>query len=313
MYAYDDQRGTFTVRARRVRVVGIVLAVIFEHLLRRQAGVITLAQAMGCGMSANTVARRARSGAWERLHPAVYLVGGHRLTGEARIWAAWLWAGERSLVSGPAAAFCWGMHRDAPAEIEVTVPARHRPRPQPGILVRRRNVADIDRMGRDGLWLTAPALTALETAVALPDGSTFLDRALQRHVRFPTLYRAYCRSIGCHGSAAAGRMIAAAADRADSAAERLLVRILRGAGVTGWVLGYPIGGYRIDLAFPAAKVAVEVDGWAWHVDPERFRADRRKGNTLVRDGWDLLRFTWHDLHGRPREVVSDITRTVGCP
>lgn len=153
-------------------------------------------------------------------------------------------------------------------------------------------------------------LAALASAVALPDGSTFLDRALQRHVRFPALYRAFCRNMGQEGSSEAGRLIAAAADRADSAAERLLVTILREAGVTGWVLGHPFGPYRIDLAFPAVMVAVEVDGWAWHVDPERFRADRRKGNALVRGRWDLLRFTWHDLDGRPAESVGEITETL---
>jgi very-short-patch-repair endonuclease len=107
-----------------------------------------------------------------------------------------------------------------------------------------------------------------------------------------------------HGSSEAGRLIIAAADRADSAAERLLVKLLREAGITGWVLGYPFGHYRIDLAFPASKVAIEVDGWAWHVDAERFRNDRRKGNAIARERWDLLRFTWHDLDGRPGETGS---------
>jgi hypothetical protein len=55
---------------------------------------------------------------------------------------------------------------------------------------------------------------------------------------------------------------------------------------------------------------VEVDGWAWHVDPERFRADRRKQNALVRDGWGPLRFTWHDLDQRPRSVADEIWSTV---
>ena len=88
------------------------------------------------------------------------------------------------------------------------------------------------------------------------------------------------------------------------------MKILRDAGIGGWVLGCPFGPYRIDLAFPAAMVAIEVDGWAWHVDAERFRADRRKGNALVRAGWDLLRFTWHDLDGRPGEVLAEIVETL---
>ncbi|WP_161631648.1 type IV toxin-antitoxin system AbiEi family antitoxin domain-containing protein [Pseudonocardia asaccharolytica] len=64
-----------------------------EHLVERQAGVLTLAQALACGMSADTVQRRVRDGLWTRLHPRAHLVGGHRLTDEARVWAAWLWTG----------------------------------------------------------------------------------------------------------------------------------------------------------------------------------------------------------------------------
>jgi len=146
----------------------------------------------------------------------------------------------------------------------------------------------------------------LETAIALPDGAAFLDRALQRHLRFPELYGAYCRGLGRVGSAEMGRLLVAAADRADSAAERLVIKHLRAAGITGWVSGFPFGPYLIDLAFPQAKVAVEIDGWAWHVDRDRFANDRRKQNALVRAGWTVLRFTWHDLTTAPHSVVAQI-------
>lgn len=108
----------------------------FERIVARQGGVISLRQAVECGMSAATVQRRTREGVWERLHPAVYLVGGHRLTGEARIRAAGLWAGERAAVSGTAAAFVHGMLPAAPATVEVTVPEAVHPRPQHGIVAR---------------------------------------------------------------------------------------------------------------------------------------------------------------------------------
>jgi very-short-patch-repair endonuclease len=281
-----------------------------DDLVARQAGVLALHQAVELGMSAATVQRRVRQGSWTRLHPATYLVGGHRMTDEARIRAAWLWAGEQAAISGAAAA-CWhGLIPGAPDQVEVTVPRRLGPGDRPDVRVRRRDLLPADLVGIRGIRLTGLPLSVLETAVALPEGSAFLDRALQRRVRFPTVYRAFCRNMGRRGSSAAGRLLVAAADRADSAAERLLVRLLREAGVTGWVLGHPFGPWRIDLAFPREKVAVEVDGWAWHVDAERFRNDRRKQNALVRDGWDPLRFTWHDLDGRPREVVEEIRATV---
>jgi very-short-patch-repair endonuclease len=243
----------------------------------------------------------------------VYLVGGHRLTDEARVRAASLWAGEASVLSGAAAAYWHGLLPRAPSEIEVTLPRRVGHRPRAGLRVRRRDLYAADLMSTRGVWLTGVPLTVLETAVALPDGSVFLDRALQTRARFPTVYRTYCRNMGRHGSSAAGRLLVAAADRADSAAERLLVRILRDAGISGWVLGHPFGPWRIDLAFPARKVAVEVDGWAWHVDAERFRNDRRKQNALVRAGWDPLRFTWHDLDQRPDAVLTEIGETLTTP
>lgn len=282
----------------------------FERLVARQAGVVSLAQAVAAGMSPGTVQRRVREGRWSRLHPGIYLVGGHRRTDEGRIRAAWLWGGPYSVVTGPAAAYWHGMLDDAPATIDLTVPAHTKPRPQPGIRLTRRDLYASDITELTDIRVAAPPFAALETALALPDGSTFLDRALQRHVRFPAVHRSFCRNMGRHGSSAAGRLLVAAADRADSAAERLLVRLLRGAGIQGWVLGHPLGPYWIDLAFPAERVAIEVDGWAWHVDPDRFRNDRRKGNYITRSGWDLLRFTWHGLQGQPAESIAEISQTL---
>ncbi len=281
-----------------------------EQLVERQGGVVSLAQALECGMSAATVRRRVREGRWKRLHPTVYLVGGHRYTDEARIRAAFLWAGPAAVVCGPAAAHLHRMLERLPAAVDLTVPAGMKPKPQPGVRIRRRDLCPEDVSRRSGILVAAKPFAALETAVALPDGSTFLDRALQKHVRFPALYRSFCRNMGRAGSSPAGRLLTAAADRAASEAERLLVRLLREAGIGGWVLGHPLGPYVIDLAFPVARVAIEVDGWAWHVDAERFRNDRRKGNYITRCGWDLLRFTWHGLDGEPAQSISEVRETL---
>ena len=88
---------------------------------------LALRQAVARGMSAATVQRRAREGAWKRLHPSVYLLAGHRLTDEARIRAAWLWAGEGAVVSGPAAAYWHGMLDRSPRIVDAHGPAREVP------------------------------------------------------------------------------------------------------------------------------------------------------------------------------------------
>ena len=108
------------------------------------------------------------------------------------------------------------MSTSAPAEIAVTVPRRLGLRGYAGVRIRRRDLADLDRICLDGVWCPAAPLTALETAITLPDGSAFLDRALQKHVRFEQLYQAYCRHKAAYGAARIGDLLTAAADRADS-------------------------------------------------------------------------------------------------
>lgn len=271
-----------------------------------QAGVVSRGQALACGVSARTVSRRVATGAWWPVHPGVYLVAGHRLTDEARVRAAWLWGGEHSTVSGPAAAFWHGMLGRRGFRLDLTMPrASHRQRPH-GVFLRRRDLDPEDRTALRGVVVTGCALTVLETAPVVARGAQFLDRALQSHIGFPELHEAYCRSAGSRGMGPAGAMLVACADRADSAAERLMLRLLNGAGFAGFVRAHPFGPFTVDVAFPVSRLAVEVDGWAWHVDTERFTTDRRKGNALVGAGWTLLRFTWGDLTERPGEVVAEI-------
>ena len=123
-----------------------------------------------------------------------------------------------------------------PRTVELTVPRECCPRSRPEVCLRRRAIGRTDLVKLRGLWLTDKPLTALEAAAAIPDGSVFLDRALQRHVPFPRVYRAYCRNLGSHGSARQGALLVAAADRADSAAERRAVALLRVAGLDSSLL-----------------------------------------------------------------------------
>jgi very-short-patch-repair endonuclease len=275
-------------------------------LIARQDGLITASQAARCGLTERSLQRRAREQGWRRVTPRVFLAAGHRFTDRARVRAAGLWAGNRGVISGPAAAWWHGMLTVLPARIEVTVPRCLGLRGCPGVRVRRRDLPAADKGISNGIGCTAAPLTVLETAIAVPDGSAFLDRALQKHIRFEDLYQAYCRNMGARGGARVAALLVGAADRADSAAERLLISLLRDSGLTGWERGLPFERWIIDVAFPEARLAIEVDGWAWHTDVDRFRADRRKGNALVRGGWQVLRFTWHDLTNRPAHVVLEI-------
>lgn len=139
-----------------------------------------------------------------------------------------------------------------------------------------------------------------------------MDSALQRHTELQDLWRAHLRNKGRHGSPAARRLLIAAADGARSEAERLLVKLLKEAGIRGWKANYRLGRYVVDVAFRDPKLAIETDGWAFHSDQEDFQKDRVKQNEIALMGWQVLRFTWLDLTEYPQRVIAEIRFAVEC-
>lgn len=283
-----------------------------EDMLLRQSGVVSRDQAVACGISARAMRGRLERGLVTEVHPGVYRSSAHPPSDTQRIWSASLWGGARGVLDGPAAAFWYGVLDRIPARspVGVTVPHAVRRRAPDGVRLRRRDLGPRDRAQVRGVGVTGLALTALETAVSLPDGVSFLDRVLQRRLPFAELYAAYCRSLGAPGTARAWFLLVEVADRADSRAERRLIGLLRRARVDGFERAVPFGRWTIDLAFPRQRVAIEFDGWAFHSGPDRFQNDRTKGNALVAAGWTVLRFTWRDLTEQPDDVLAQIRGAV---
>jgi very-short-patch-repair endonuclease len=210
------------------------------------------------------------------------------------------------------AAWWHGLSTFAPEVAEVTVPRNSHGRTRYGVRLRRRDVDPCDIVERNGLRVTALPLTVVEAAVRRGGGAKLMDRALQRHVELAQLWRAHLRNKGRHGSPAARRLLRAAQDGARSEAERLLVKLLRDAGFTGWKTNHPVGGYKVDVAFLAPKVAIEVDGWAFHTDSEVFQIDRVRQNAISLLGWNVLRFTWLDLTEYPERVIATIRHAISA-
>ena len=72
---------------------------------------------------------------------------------------------------------------------------------------------------------------------------------------------------------------------------------------------HPVRKWRFDFAWPAYRVAVEIDGGTWvgaksHASGPGIEADKDKHNAAVERGWRLLRFTSPDLRGA--QVIKTI-------
>ena len=96
--------------------------------------------------------------------------------------------------------------------------------------------------------------------------------------------------------------------KVTAVARAIAVRLLREAGLTGFAQQFPCAGRRIDIAFVEARLAIEIDGFAYHSNRARFQADRTKHNALVDQGWLVLRFTWSDLTERPTDFLDSVRR-----
>ncbi len=283
-----------------------------EEFLRRHDGVITLAQARSAGLTKQAVSRRVTAGKWLRCSRRVYFADDRDFTDAARVRAAVWGYGDRAVGSGLAAAWWHGLTRFAPDIVEVTVPRDSNGRCHDGSVVRRRDLNPADVVEHNGLRVTAPALTIVEAAVRRGGGAKLMDAALQRDAELRDLWRAHLRNKGRYGSPAARRLLQAAADGARSQAERLLLKLLRAARIDGWQANYRVGGYTIDVAFAAQRVAIEVDGWAYHSQAAEFQIDRERQNDIALLGWQVLRFTWLDLTEHPQRVLRIIRTAISA-
>lgn len=167
--------------------------------------------------------------------------------------------------------------------------------------------------------LTSRPRTIVDCLQTLPmqQARSLLDRVLQRQLITPAELRRRRQDVRHRAGVAQLAALLVDLDPAvHSEGERRLVRLVRGAGLTGWRTNVRVRlgatSAVVDMAFLRAMVAIEVDGRAWHTDPTRFQHDRTRQNRLHLAGWTVLRFTWEDVAHRPDYVVDTIRAAIGA-
>jgi very-short-patch-repair endonuclease len=120
---------------------------------------------------------------------------------------------------------------------------------------------------------------------------------------------------GVRASATVRAAVAVAGDGYGSRWERRLAKLLTSGGhrpqAQHRVVSVSGAVAYLDLAFPAVKLAIEIDGYVAHNKPAQFRRDRTRQNTLVAElGWTVLRYTPYDIATRPDAIVAEIQQTV---
>ncbi|MDQ3953386.1 MAG: type IV toxin-antitoxin system AbiEi family antitoxin domain-containing protein [Actinomycetota bacterium] len=286
----------------------------------RQHGCVVLGQALACGLSREGVLRRHRSGRWRRVLPGVYVINGAPDTWEQRLFAAALWGGEGVAVSGRSAATLWGFPGFRRGPVEISLPRARRRRS--GLVVHRASLERIDVTSLDGLPVTTAARTLADVAARI-DARSF-DAAFHHCLHEKLTDLATLRELAVRlsgpGFAGIGRLrealgaYAADARPAASPLEARCARMLAKSRLPAPRRQHEvrIGGRRrrVDFAWPAARVALEVDGYRWHSSRGAWESDRERLRDLRRAGWTVIQATHDDLERDFRRLEEELAALV---
>jgi hypothetical protein len=293
-----------------------------QALATAQGGVVSPAQLGACGFSAKAVRRRINEGTWHRVGGAIVLAPGHSgaagWNDASLSWILRLTFGPQTRISGALALRRARWH--LPHETHVVV-VKDKPNfGLPGVNVLRRPDIDADETAVGLRFVTArEALADCLTVLPPAAAANVLDTALQkRYIRPDTLAEDLTARVGRGRLNATGlrQLITRATSGSRSEAEQRMSRLLRRSGTGPWIPNHPLLDAtgrvtaEIDFAHVGLRIAIEVDGRAFHSDRGSFERDRWRQNALTLGGWLVLRFTWEQITQRPHEVIAVIQAAV---
>jgi very-short-patch-repair endonuclease len=287
-----------------------------DRVAAGQHGLVTSAQAIEL-LGRSRTYRWGREGRLVAVQPGVW-----RLLGSPSSWHQDLLAAQLSsggLASHRAATELWGMLRPT-GHVDVAVSWKRQPRLRPPAVVHRSVDLDPDDgVVRGGHRVTDPVRTIVDLGLVVPPElvADALSNALSKRLlllEHVQRLRAELSKCGRTGVGIIGEILERRwpeLNTEESVLEGRLLGILRDHELPMPTTQFEVwhGGRfvaRIDLAYPDALVAVELDGFEHHSTPEAFQRDRARQNDLVALGWMVLRFTWQDVARRPLEVIDSI-------
>jgi hypothetical protein len=278
-----------------------------------QGGVFTRQQALAAGFSPYRVRRLIERGEWRVVIGSVYAASARAMTPVSLSYAASLAAGLGAAVSHTTAAARDGLLVPADPEVHAIV-GRNARVAIPGLRTHRIEVSESELDMVNGVLSTTLPRTILDCLLWLPEeaGRALAVDALRRgRITADGLRSVVASSPQRHGLRRAWSVVSDVVGNAHSDSEVRAHRILRQAGITGWVANAPVHDSAglvgiVDLLFEDAKLVVELDGEAYHSNAQAFQRDRSRQNRLVALGYRPLRFTWHDLVHEPHRVVAEI-------
>jgi very-short-patch-repair endonuclease len=279
-----------------------------------QHGPVSHAQALACGLTAQDLHYRVRTGRLHRYLPRVYVPGHVHLDQRGRAIAALLFGGEGAVLSHVDAAELHGLLAAAErARVDVTLPSQRRPTRR----VRVHVSPSADRVIRAGLPLTSVARTILDLADTSSERQVeqALNQAqLRRRLDLDHLAATLAAANGRRGTGRLERALRhhrEAVTITRSQLEEAFLAFLRAHRLPPPEVNRLVRGYRADFLWRDRRLIAETDGLRAHKLPGAFEHDRRRDRVHRRAGYVVERFTWGDVTRRRRALAAELRPRLG--
>jgi very-short-patch-repair endonuclease len=291
------------------------------QVARLQQALITERQSLDLGLSRDQRRYREAQGRLIECDHDVFRVGGAPVTWNQRVLAACL--ASDGVASHRTAAMLLGLGLWPGEIIELTVaPNRHYRNPAASV---HRSVDDphVDARYVDGIPVTSVRRTLLDLgSVVHPDRlERAVERALFRGLTNPGALWAYIDQVGRQGRRGVQPLRAVLEQRgrvapAESDLETEMLQLLRRASLPEPVRQRDVTvasrRFRIDLAYPGLKIALEVDGDEPHFGTRATDNDGTRDGLLQLGGWLTQHFTKRHIRhesSASAQRVRDAIRT----
>ena len=248
-----------------------------------------------------------------RIFTGVYVRADLPDSTELRGRAAGLVMNEHSVLCDRTAAWIHGIDVLKYAELDVIPPLEtyvlrgHDPTDRHNCHGGTRDLRPEDWQMIGGLRVTTPLRTALDLACKLRrrEAMAALDVFAREHgVTVAELRRLLVRYFRRRGVVQARELVPLTDGRIESARESWVNLEIHDHALPApepqyWVLVDGVPTYRVDFAYPHARVIVEYDGEEFHSKPEKKAADEKRREWLRRNGWRVIVVTKENFDDGP--------------
>lgn len=228
-----------------------------------------------------------------------------------RLAALDLFMGQGAVASMGTAAALYGFDTENTTAVHVLDPGI-RMRSTTGLVVHQRRGAPLQQVA--SRRATAPAWTAVEVARQLsrPRALATLDAALRsRWCTVADLEQAVREQRGRRGIKHVRNLLPFADGRSESAMESEARLVMIDHGLPTPELQYTIRGangerWRVDFAWPEARVAAEYESVEWHAGRAEMLRDKARFAGVQEVGWTIVPIVVDDVRRRPARLAQRI-------